>query len=410
MEIEYARTLTRKQGEIFHAPSRYLVLVAGRRFGKTILAVAWLICQVLQGKLGALGYYVLPLRVQAKAIAWEELKRATAGLRVGRPNETELTVTLPGSRKIALKGADDPESLEGVGLTAVVLDEVARMKLSAWEKSLRPALSDNNGRALLIGKPRGLNHLHDFFLRGQHGTKRDGWQSWQYRTIDGGFVSQADVDEARRDLPPKIFRQEYEANFETLAGRIFDEFSAARHVVEPVDPRAFSRGAIGIDWGWTHPFAAEAIGESGGRKVVCAEVFRSEMQIDAIEAELIKMRDRCPGFSWHADPSRPDLIREFSDRLGVTIEPANNDVDEGILEVSKALHFGEGREPSLFVSRECPALVQSIDSYVWESDREGNPRNKPLKIKDDAVDAARYAVMALAKRSSVGTTEGNAWE
>jgi len=407
MEIEYARTLTERQGEIFHATSRYLVLVAGRRFGKTILAIAWLVKEVLRGEPGALGYYVLPYRHQAKDVAWEELKFATKDMCVGKPNETELSVALPGRRRVVLKGADNPTSLEGVGLTAVVLDEFGHMKLSAWEKSIRPTLSDHNGRALIIGKPVGFNHLRDAYFRGTGPTKVPDWQSWQYRTIDGGFVPESDIAEAKRDLPSRIFRQEWEASFETLAGRVYDEFSTAVHVVDPVQPKAFGQGVIGIDWGWTHPFAAVAVGASGGRKVACAEVFRSEMNLTAIERALAQLRDRCPSFEWRADPSRPDLIREFSDRLGVTIRPANNDVDKGILEVATALHYTESKPPSLFVARDCPSVVQGLDSYVWDTDREGNAKEKPLKIKDDAADALRYAMMGLARRASVGSHEGS---
>lgn len=404
--ITYPRKLTRRQAEIVKATERFLVLVAGRRFGKTVLAVAWLVLAVLTASAGALAYYVLPFRHQAKAVAWEELKRATRGFRVSA-NETELSVTLPGDRRIVLKGADDPESLEGVGLVAVVLDEFARMKLAAWEKSLRPALSDHSGRALIIGKPRGHNHLRDFFLHGQSATKRDGWRSWQYRTVDGGFVPESDIAEARRDLPPRIFRQEYEASFETLAGRIYEEFSPSVHVLaEPVDPRAFGAGCIGIDWGWTHPFAAEALGQGGGREVVVAEVVRAEFRLDDVASALASLRDQCPGWRWVADPSRPDLIREFSGRLGVEIEPAVNDVDDGILELSKALHVREGLGPSLFVSPSCPELVRSLDSYVWDTDREGKPRNKPAKINDDAADALRYAKMGLVRRAHVGSYEG----
>jgi hypothetical protein len=392
--------------------------VAGRRFGKTVLAVAWLVAQVLaftrRTGVPGLAYYVLPFRHQAKAVAWDELKRATRGFRVGKPNETELSVTLIGGGRIALKGADDPESLEGVGLCAAVLDEFARMKLAAWEKSLRPALSDHQGRVLFIGKPRGHNHLKVFWERGRGPTKVAGWRAWQYRTVDGGFVSPEDIAEARRDLPPRIFRQEYEASFETLAGRIYEEYVAEYapkgHVLlasEVPEPSAFERGAIGIDWGFTHPFAAVALGEGGGRKVVTAEEFHQEFRLEQIAVALGRLKDRCVGWSWFADPSRPDLIKHFSDKLGVTIEPAINDVDDGILEVMKLLHPREDLEgrPQLFVSDACPNVVAGLDRYVWDTDREGNPKEKPLKVGDDAADATRYAAMGLRQVGFTGAVD-----
>jgi hypothetical protein len=162
---------------MFRSKARYLVCVAGRRFGKTIFALVWLVSEVCNRPPGALGYYVAPYRVMAKAIAWDKLLQLTRGWRKSY-NLGELSVTLPGDRKIVLKGADDPETLEGVGLSAVVLDEFARMKLDAWSKSIRPALSDNGGRALFCGKPRGHNHLKEFYERGLNRAEWPEWQSW----------------------------------------------------------------------------------------------------------------------------------------------------------------------------------------------------------------------------------------
>lgn len=421
--LKYLRKLTWRQAEILRASERYLVLVAGRRFGKTVLAIAWLISELLARPAGALGYYVLPFRHQAKAVAWDELKRATAALRVGKPNETELSVQLRGERRIVLKGADDPESLEGVGLSAAVLDEFARMKLSAWQNSLRPALADHAGRVLFIGKPRGFNHLREFYLRGTGPTKRDGWRSWQFRTIDGGFVSAEDIEEARRDLPPKIFRQEFEASFETLAGRVYEEFLLKPppdgHVLSQFDaPAMFDRVAIGIDWGFTNPFAAIAVGESGDTKIASAEEYGAEFNVARVEASLRRLHARFPFASWHADPSRPDLCREFSARLGITIEPAVNDVMDGILEVMTLVHPRETetlrngvvvqeQRPRLLVSDACPNTCSGMDGYVWDTDREGNPVERPLKKNDHAPDALRYAAMGLARRTYVGDLDHN---
>lgn len=410
--VRYPWRLTWRQAEILRAQERYLCLVAGRRFGKTIVAVAWLVAEILSRPPGALGYYVLPYRVMAKAIAWDVLKASTRSLRVGKPNESELCVYLPGDRKIALKGADDPETLEGVGLSAAVLDEFARMKLAAWERSLRPALSDHQGRVLFIGKPRGRNHLKDFYERGRGATKRPEWRSWLYRTVDGGFVPQSDIDEARRDLPPRIFRQEYEASFEVLAGRVFEEFSReyqakGGHVVAASElPAHFNEVAIGIDWGFTHPGVAAALGDAGGKVVIAAEEFHREFRIPQWEAALTRMKVRFPGARWFADPSRPDLIASFSESVGITIEPAVNDVMEGILEVMKLVHPREDLGgPRLAVSDACPNIIDGLDGYLWATDAEGNSLERPLKVGDDAADAVRYGAMGLRKRFYVGDVE-----
>lgn len=404
--------LTWRQAEILNAPERFLVLVAGRRFGKTILAVVWLIVQVMRGRPGALGYYVLPYRKQAKSIAWEVLKHATRHIRIAK-DETELSVTLPGGRRVVLQGADDPERLEGVGLTACVLDEFGKMKLAAWEKSVRPMLSDHNGRALIIGKPRGRNHLKRFYDRGRGATKERDWRSWIYTTADGGFVSLADIAEAERTLPPRIFRQEYLASFEVLAGRVYEEFSReyspAGHVVPAamVPPAsAFNAVIIGIDWGFTHPGVAVAIGEAaGGRCYAAAEEFHQEFRVDQWEIALGRLKARFPGAEWRADPSRPDLIATFSDKLGITIEPAVNDVNDGILEVMKLVHPIEGLGPTMVISDECPHVIEGLDSYLWDTNAQGEPLERPLKKNDDAADAVRYAGATIRRRWAVGRVD-----
>lgn len=407
--VEFPWRLTWRQAELLRATERYLVLVAGRRFGKTICAITWLCREILAKPPGALGYYVAPYRVMAKAIAWDVLKQATRKFRVGLPNESELSVALPGDRKIVLKGADDPETLEGVGLSAAVLDEFARMKLAAWEKSLRPALSDHQGRVLFIGKPRGRNHLKDFYERGRGGTKRPDWRSWLYRTVDGGFVPPSDIEEARRDLPPRVFRQEYEASFEVLAGRIYEEFSReyarldgagvwqSGHVVRAGEvPEYFNQVVVGIDWGFTHPGCAVALGEAaGGRVYSFAEEFHREFRLPQWEAALRRIKARAPDARYFADPSRPDLIATFSQSVGITIEPADNDVDGGILDVMKLVHPHEGLGPRLCVSDACPAVIEGLDGYLWQTDAEGNSKEKPRKVDDDAADAFRYGARGL---------------
>lgn len=397
---------------MLRATERYLVLVAGRRFGKTIFAIAWLIARVLERPPGATGYYVLPFRVQAKDIAWRVLLAATRSFRTGK-NDSELYVSLPGERRIALKGADDPERLEGVGLVAAVLDEFAKMKLSAWENSLRPALSDHAGRALFIGKPRGHNHLKRFYDRGTGPTKRATWRSWLFCTADGGFVSATDIEEARRDLPPRIFRQEYLASFELLAGKIYEEFSSqyapAGHVVsaeKAPKPTEFNAICIGIDWGFTHPGVAVVIGEaSGGLLFVIAEEWHEEFRVEQWETCIRALHGRFPRAVWRADPSRPDLIASYSAKVGIDIRPAENDVNDGILEVMKVLHPKGEQGPSMLVSDACPRVIAGLDTYVWDTTKQGEPLEKPMKKNDDAADATRYGVMGLRRRDYVGPVD-----
>lgn len=407
--VELPWTLTPPQSEVFAATERYLVLVAGRRFGKTILALTWLVSEVARREEGALGYYVAPYRVMARAIAWDKLLELTRGWRESA-SQGDLSVTLPGGRKIALKGADDPETLEGVGLSAVVLDEFARMKLDAWQKSIRPALSDKRGRALFCGKPRGHNHLKDFFERGQDRASWHEWRSWLFTTLDGGNVPAADVEEARGSLPAKVYRQEYEATFETLAGRVYDGFSRRLHVRPHAELERlyrsggrwqFRRIIIGIDWGYRDPGVALVVGQtSTGRLVVLHEEYRTDVLVseDGWLGIFRRLRDEYTPQAFVADPSEPGFLQATRQALrgAPVVYEADNRRSEGIRRVSVALLEQSSGEPGLLLSDRCAHTIREMEQYVYREVR-GAPTEDPADGNDHAMDALRYAAMALTK-------------
>ena len=104
----------------------------------------------------------------------------------------------------------------------LVLDEFSDIPEEAWTEVLRPTISDKyvNGKVLFVGTPRGYgNWSYDMFQRGQSGDPE--WQSWKYTTIEGGQVEPHEIDQAKKDLDARSFRQEYEASFETYAGVVY---------------------------------------------------------------------------------------------------------------------------------------------------------------------------------------------
>ena len=189
------------QMEVFDCAKRFRVLVAGRRFGKTQLALVELM-RAVWGREGTTAWYVAPSAVQAKRIAWSRLKQLTRSSWAAKPNESDLSVRLKGGGTIALRGADQYDSLRGHGLDFVVLDEYASMRPECWTEVLRPALSDRRGRALFIGTPQGSNHL---FERFEHAQQDPEWEAFRFSTAEGGNVSSDELASAARELarPPQ---------------------------------------------------------------------------------------------------------------------------------------------------------------------------------------------------------------
>ena len=238
--------LSKPQKQVADADNRFRVLVTGRRFGKTTLAIREL-CYVARQP-GKVCWFVCPSYRQAKQIAWVKLKQILKDLRwITRINEAELTITLKNSSRICLRGADNPDSLRGVGIDFLVLDECGDIEESAWTEVLRPTLSDRKGKSLFTGTPKGMNWFHDLYQRGQDQTEAE-WGSWVFTTLQGTFVDAGEIEQAKRDLDAKTFRQEYESTWETYSGIIYYGFQTSenvRHFSLPLDNSVIH---IGIDF------------------------------------------------------------------------------------------------------------------------------------------------------------------
>src|ERR1700692_3124482 len=196
------------QFKVFRCTERFRVLVAGRRFGKTYLALVEL-CRAAWGE-GRLAWYVTTTDKQAKRIAWKPLKEMTRSYWAATPNETDLRIELTWGGTICLRGADNYDSLRGDGLDFVVLDEYASMAPQAWTEVLRPALADKQGRALFIGTPRGYNHFYDLY---QEVREQPHWATFQFTTEAGGNVAPEELEQAGHQLDERTYRQEFQASF-----------------------------------------------------------------------------------------------------------------------------------------------------------------------------------------------------
>src|SRR6266853_623745 len=203
--------LRKAQWRVFGHVARFRVLAAGRRFGKTYLALTEL-CRAAWSP-GRKVWYVAPTYKQAKRIAWKNLKQMTEGFWASKPNETDLTIELACGGTISLRGADNYDSLRGDGLDFIVLDEYASMAPEAWTEVLRPALADRQGKALFIGTPLGRNHFFDLY---EAIPGRPGWTRFTFTTAEGGNVPIDELQAATHEMDEKTYRQEFQASFENL--------------------------------------------------------------------------------------------------------------------------------------------------------------------------------------------------
>lgn len=212
---------TRDQREIIRDKARFKVIAAGRRWGKTYLALFNALENYVWKHKKQRVWYIAPTYRQAKNIAWVILKDIVYQhpIYIRKINESELSIELINGSLFELKGADKPESLKGVGLNHSILDEVQYMKKTVWIEAIRPTLTDKKGTAMFIGTPDGFNHFYDMYQMGLN--QENGFKSWHFKTIDSRYIDKKEIEAARRELDPRTFRQEYEATFESMQGRVY---------------------------------------------------------------------------------------------------------------------------------------------------------------------------------------------
>jgi hypothetical protein len=240
--------LSDKQKLIADCTKRWRVCVAGRRTGKTHLAMRELARFAREPN--SVVWYLTGTRSQAKTLVWTKLKKKLSKLNwIQSTNESELSIMLKNSSQICLKSAEQGDNLRGESLNFLVIDEFCDIDLDEiFFQILRPALSDKRGACLMLGTPKAGNQTaRDLFDR--HLTNPN-WASFTYSTLEGGFVDAEEVAQAQQDLSPKVFQQEYLATFVSFAGVIFNEFGEhnIREVRRPLEHEAVY---IGMDFNVT---------------------------------------------------------------------------------------------------------------------------------------------------------------
>lgn len=385
---------------IHQSSARFRVCACGRRFGKTTLALqeAFKAAWENQDPLARV-WYIANSYDQAKGVAWDMLKeRVIPEQLIASINEAELSIRLVNRSLIELKGADSPNSLRGRQLKFAVLDEIGTMRPNVWDEIIRPSLADTKGsRAIFIGTPSGFNHFKVLFDRGAAGKEKE-WASFKFRTLDNPIIDPKEIDEIRLRTPPAIYRQEYEASFEQMAGSIYPMFKRATHVVPPTEIKDHWDRVVGLDWGMNNPTAVVFAAIDENKTIWVYDVLYESGKTVSQWAEILRMRADFEQInSWIIDPSALAQAREFGN-YGIFFHSYNpdttqrlNDVNIGINLVSQVMLEGRVK-----IFEHCETLIQQLEQYQWDPSQGKlgqDPRSKPFKKDDHSCDALRYLVM-----------------
>jgi len=403
------------QGQVFNNRTRFRVLVAGRRFGKSYLACIELLRGAIE-RPGETFFYAAPTYRMAKDIAWKVLKKLVPRAWIKAKNETDLKLELVNGSTIELKGTENAMALRGRSLAGVVLDEAAFMDAEVWFEVIRPALADKQAWALFISTPDGTaSWFYDLWCYAVEADKD--WKRWQFTTIDGDNVPPEEIEAARGQLDSRTFRQEFEASFENLSGLGAISFSDANIAPEikdiPVLPLL-----VGLDFN-VSPMSA-----------VCAVKYQSELWVfdeivltggattwDFCETLIDKygMERRiitCPdptgaarktsgvGATDHA------ILRKAG--LTVSTPKAPWKIRDKITCVNMGLLDATGTR-RIKIHPRCVELIKSLRTLTYTANT--NLPNKNLGV-DHSFDALGYMclqVFNLAKPENIGSTDFRVW-
>jgi hypothetical protein len=364
-----------KQLEVFRHRARFKVVVAGRRWGKTQLAKATLIRHAQVKK--RLVWYVAPSYRMAKQIMWPELIDSIPKKWIKKINETTLTIVLKNATRIELKGADNPDSLRGVGVHYLVMDEVQDIDPEAWTKVLRPTLASTGGHALFIGTPKAYNFLHQLYMLGQDAANRalGRWMSWQFPTITSPFIPESEIEAARRDMDEKSFAQEFLASFETMSGRVYYGFDRNTHV----RPCAFNPALpiwIGQDFN-IDPMSSIVLqlqpsGELWAVAELNLQASNTAETADKLEQKYWKWQkkttiypDPAGGYRQHARGETDlDIFKEKGFKR-IKYRAKHPPVADRINSVNRMLKAADGTI-RLYVDPACTALIESLEQTIYK--------------------------------------------
>lgn len=415
-----------KQVPFHKSKARFKALAAGTRGGKTYAAAREFMRKVYRGrtkKQGRLNYWIIAPDYSLTEVAREELadilgcenpEDMKSSPLVKKWNASKLRLWLHGNILIEFKSAERPEKLVARGLDGAWFDEASRCPQVAWA-NLRARLADRQGWCIFSTTPMGKNWFYNEVYR--LGDSLDEicdpeFESFLFKTADNTAVPglAAEVERARKQMPARYFKRDFEASFEIFSGQVYDEFDREIHIVGPRNklgitelPETFAEVIATKDWGYRpNPGVTLVIGITGGGDwYVIDEIYETGLLITPANDQdkndtWVKwdkeLKESYDIREWYADPSEPAYIEAYR-KNGIYIQETKNDVAPGIQAVAVLLHINEetGR-PRLFISPKCKNLIRELESYHYKENRDGTLKEGPEKKDDHCPDALRYAI------------------
>ena len=235
------------------ASDRALVqaVCAGRRWGKSTLAAAWLTERAVNKPRSNNAYCSLSYArsIRMADMMWTALRRHGWARRAQFPPR----LIAPSGSVVQFRSVDRPQNLLGEGLDALVLDEVEHVPRAVWEEILAPMLADTRGRALLVGTPMPATWWESLHRRGMAGDPHI--RSWLFPTRTGlrfqDVAGREQLAALRATLDDATWRREFECEWVAGSDAVFGAWvdRIVEHAAPPQGPQAGWTYCAGLDIG-----------------------------------------------------------------------------------------------------------------------------------------------------------------
>lgn len=386
---------SQKQMEYFeNAACRWNFKTGATRSGKTYMDY-FVIPKRIRARLGKPGLTVI-LGVTKSTIErniLEPMRNIWGETLVGTVNSQNICYLF--GEKVYCLGAEkvsQVSKIRGASIKYVYGDEVADWNEEVFDL-LKSRLDKEYSCFDGALNPQGPNHWLKAFID----SKDFDVYNQHYTIFDNPFLPKSFVDNLCKEYAGSVYYRRYILGEWAMAeGLVYPMFSREKHVVSgPVEYKRGHLYFVSIDYGTVNPFGVGIFDFDGRKSTMIKEVHYSGRESGARKdnEEYYKMMDEAignlPVESITVDPSAAGFIETIKKYAKYIVKGADNDVLNGIQEVTKYLNYG-----LLQIHDSCVETIKEFEAYAWDEKAEDDT---VIKENDHHMDLIRYYIWSVAR-------------
>ena len=204
--------------------AKYHIACISRQWGKTIMAQNMLLYWAINEPNSVI-LWVSPVYAQSNRVQKELVRAIGLSGIIKQNNYSSNELTLQNGSQIYFRSAERYDNIRGFTCDYGVIDEAAFIHNDAFREAIEPVFLVRGKRILFISTPKGRNFFYDLYQLGQS-PDHPNYVAYRGKSEESPFISQDAIDQARKTLPEKVFKQEYEAEFIDDGGEVFSSLDS----------------------------------------------------------------------------------------------------------------------------------------------------------------------------------------